>query len=66
VTDAKTWGTIIAAPSPWMTRAAIRLPAPGDSAQATDDSVNRLTPARKIRFRPYRSARRVPVMMKTA
>ena len=55
-TSASEVGAIIAAPIPWMTRKAIRKPSEGASAQSRLAAVKPLTPSRKIRLWPKRSA----------
>lgn len=59
---AKTCGNIAAAPRPWTSRAAIRLPEPGASAQPTEDRVNSAIPVMNSRLRPKRSPSRAPVI----
>lgn len=49
---AKTCGNIAAAPRPWTSRAAIRAPEPGASAQPTEARVNSAIPVRNSRLRP--------------
>jgi len=61
-----TWGTIAAAPMPWIARNAIRPPVFGASPQASEARVNRASPARKTRPWPHRSPRRAPVTISIA
>ena len=53
-------GESIAAPRPWPARAANSVAAPPASAEASDESVKTLRPARNTRRRPSRSAARPP------
>jgi len=53
-------GVIIAAPSPWASRAPISMAALAASPPASDDSPNSAVPAISIRRRPNRSAARPP------
>ena len=48
----------IAAPTPWMKRAAISTPSLGARPHSTDAAVKTTTPARKTRLRPIRSPSR--------
>ena len=49
---------MIAAPAPWITRAAISVPTDGAAAHAAEASVNSTMPAENVRLRPIRSATR--------
>ncbi|GGG75379.1 hypothetical protein GCM10007172_30270 [Sinomonas atrocyanea] len=49
-------GFSIAPPKAWMTRAAIRKPSDGATAQSTEPRVKTAMPRRKMRRRPKRSA----------
>jgi hypothetical protein len=55
-------GIIAAAPAPWTSLAAIRISIPGAMPQISDAAVNKETPMRNIRRRPYRSPIRAPVI----
>ena len=59
-------GMTIAAPAPWMARAAISSPTPGASAAAADASVNTPRPMPNMRRRPKRSPSAAPVNSSTA
>ena len=48
-------GVISAPPTPWVARAAMSHPIPGETAHSTDARVNQVNPARKTRRRPQRS-----------
>jgi hypothetical protein len=63
VTIERAAGEMIAAPRPWIVRAAINTAALSnvfERPHASDASVNRSRPATKIRRRPSRSAMRPP------
>jgi hypothetical protein len=62
----RTCGTIAAAPTPCTARKAISPPVFGASPQASEERVNRASPARNIRPWPHRSPSRAPVTMSTA
>ena len=59
-------GITMAAPAPCAARAAINQPALPASAQATDASTNRATPAANMPRRPKRSPNAAPVSSRTA
>ena len=59
-------GATIAAPSPWIARAAISAPVLGASAAAADASVKMPRPRMNIRRRPKRSPSAAPVSRNTA
>jgi len=59
-------GTIAAAPAPWTNLAAISTPTLGAIPQISEATVNKATPARNIRRRPYRSPIRAPVISSIA
>ena len=59
-------GIIAAAPAPWTNLAAISTPIPGAIPQISEAVVNKATPARNIRLRPYRSPIRAPVISSIA
>jgi hypothetical protein len=53
-------GDSIAAPSPWLARAANSPPPLVATAEASDESMNTARPEKKMRRRPSRSAARPP------
>jgi hypothetical protein len=55
-------GIIAAAAAPLTNLAAISSPMPGAMPQVSEATVNRATPVRKVRLRPYRSPSRAPVI----
>ena len=59
-------GVTIAAPAPWMARAAIRASVPGASAAAALASVKIERPTRNMRRRPKRSPSAAPESSRTA
>ena len=59
-------GVTIAAPRPWIARAAISASVLGASAAAADAAVNTASPATNIRRRPNRSPSAAPVSRNTA
>jgi hypothetical protein len=59
-------GVAIAAPRPWLARAAIRSPMLGAAAAAAEESVNRPIPTMNIRLRPNRSPSAAPMSRNTA
>ena len=59
-------GFMSAAPAPWTTRAPIRNPALGASAQASEEPLKTARPMTKTRRRPNRSASLPPVSMSAA
>jgi len=59
-------GVTIAAPTPWMARAAISTPMLGASAEAALPAVNTVTPMISRRRRPNRSPSAAPVSSSTA
>ena len=59
-------GVINAAPSPWTARAAMSISAVPDSPHHRDAAVNTTMPARKTRFGPNRSPRRLVNSIGTA
>ncbi len=59
-------GISTAPPAPWMTRAAISIALPVDSAAAAEEPVNSSRPATSILRRPKRSPSAAPVSMSTA
>jgi hypothetical protein len=59
-------GFMSAAPAPWTTRAPIRKPAVGASAQAREAALKMPSPVTNTRRRPKRSASLPPVSMSAA
>ena len=59
-------GVAIAAPTPWIARAAISVPIEGARAAAAEEAVNSAIPAMNIRLRPKRSPSAAPVSRSTA
>ena len=59
-------GERIAAPMPWIERAAIRRAGEGESAQSRDAPEKRRVPAKNMRRRPNRSEARPPSSRKPA
>ena len=57
-TSASDAGTIAAAPTPWIARAAISTPTEGAAAASAEARVKITIPATYTRRRPYRSAKR--------
>jgi hypothetical protein len=53
-------GAMIAAPMPWMARAAIRMPLVVARPHVSEAAENTTSPIRNIRLRPSRSAARPP------
>jgi hypothetical protein len=53
-------GVMIAAPSPWKARAPINDASDHARPASREETVKRITPARKMRLRPRRSAARPP------
>ena len=62
----KVSGVTIAAPNPWIDRAAMSQSAEGASAAAAEAAVKIPTPIMNMRLRPKRSPSAAPVSRKTA
>ena len=62
----KTWGTISAAPPPWIARTTIRTWLLGATPQASDATVKSVSPARNAVRKPKRIPSREPVISSTA
>jgi hypothetical protein len=66
LSTARARGRIVAAPAPCTARAAISVPAFGDSAHAADAAANNPSPAANTRRRPKRSPSADAVISSTA